>query len=135
MTCGVQLLHIHSEICSIPCFNFQHVNIILFHLLFLILLPMDFYCRNEVSVCRYNSSKSMVCHCVAHQKLYRAVPSMSRPTFPCSFSFSALSSPFHVVSNSPLIDFPSTPVLCTTVSAKTGISIRLCPLWLTFKQT
>lgn len=52
------------------CFNFQRVNFFfLFHLLFLILLPMDFFGRNEVSVCRYSSTTSMVCHCVAHQKL------------------------------------------------------------------
>lgn len=123
ITRGVQLLKIHSEIFSIPCFNFQHVNIVLFHLLFLILLPMDFFCRNEVSVCRYRST-SMVCYCVAHQKLIdlscamHVTPCFSPavfpscfPSFPCCF-----------------IGFPSLPVLCTTVSAIMGISLRFCPL-------
>lgn len=119
---------------SLPCFNFQHVNIILFHLLFLILLPVDFLCRNEVSVCRYRSRKSMVCHCVAHQKLIELCHACHALLSPAVF-LQYPSSPSRVVSNTLLIGFPSTPVLCITVSAKTGISIRHCPLWLTFKQT
>lgn len=68
MTCGVQPLQTHSEIVSyVSIFNV--LTFFLFHLLFLILLPMDFFGRNEVSVCRYSSTTSMVCHCVAHQKL------------------------------------------------------------------
>lgn len=77
-----------------------------------------------------------VCHCVAHQRLIDMNCVMHVTSyFPLQFSFSATPSPSHVVSNSLLIGVPFTPVLCTTVSAKMGISIRLCPLWLTFKQT
>lgn len=101
--------------------------------LFLILLSMDFFCRNEVSVCRYRSRTSMVCHCVAHQKLIDLSCVMHvTPYFSLQFSFS-VSLPFCVVSNSWLIGLPTTPVLCTAVSAVMGITIRLCPLWLQHK--
>lgn len=76
------VLNVWDDLWSAACTNpfrdlfysmFQFFNVLtfLFHLFFffLILLPMDFFCRNEVSVCRYRSRTSMVCHCVAHQKL------------------------------------------------------------------
>lgn len=124
MTCVVHPLHIHSEIFSFPFLNFYMLTLFLFHLLFLILLPMDFFCRNEVSVCRYIEAEKHGVPLCCTSEADRAVPCMSSPTIPCSF-------PSHVLSRPLLIGFPlSTPLLCITVTAKTGISIRLCPSWL-----
>lgn len=104
------VLNVWDDLWSAACTNpfrdlfysmFQFFNVLtfLFHLFFffLILLPMDFFCRNEVSLCRYRSRTSMVCHCVAHQKLIKLSCAMHVtcyfsppqfflqcfPTFPC----------------------------------------------------
>lgn len=52
---------------------------------FLVLPPMDFSCRNKVSVCRYRYRTGMVCCCVAHQmpiSLCCACPAFPQPSPP-----------------------------------------------------
>lgn len=81
----------------------------LFFVLFLILLVMDFFDRNEVSVCRYRSSSSMVCLCVAHQKLIDLSCALHvvSPAAPHAPQFFFSPSPSHII-----VSFPPCLLYC-----------------------
>lgn len=106
-------------------FQFLTIFNFFFHLL-LILLPLDFFCRSEVSVCRYNGRTSMVCRFVAHHKLIELSCAMHvSPTCPPLESPSSLPCWFKLLTNrSP----PLLPLLCRVNL------FRLCLLWLLFEQ-